>query len=372
LYNLVNGIDHGSRWRTATKPNQRKTVHPIYQLQIALKVRGKDSDWHYKYRPQHIVHDQLCMVLQKRAYRVQTNDHSKSTRITSATVSAISSVVEISMNMYDPRISNHVLVHEIAFGPDSDPTVRGVALWFNIDQDEVSVCTHQQAKRFRWKKPGSSTKKRVEKPTIFDADILENFPMIRPHDAAAYHLVTEMVKHRLSTLKRERMVNLKERHDHLEKLEEQMEYLKTRFANQRRSWMAWAWPKTLGRTYVDANTPVPPIEGPYTFDDAESHAKRIWNSFVDAFGETIDTTAEPNRAPSSLFRRLRQGISVDQHGTGVPHIIVHRAYPLQSKCRDQVQCWEALLLESQKDDVWEIVRDHFEKSRSRKVLSMVQ
>jgi hypothetical protein len=371
LYNLVNGINHGSRWCTTTKPNQRKAVNPIYQLQIALKIRGKDSDWHYKYRPQHIVHDQLCMVLQKRAYRVQTNEHSKSTRITSANATAISSVVEISSTLYDPRMSDHILVHEIAFGPDSDPTVRGVALWFNINQDEVSVCTQQQAKRFRWKKPGSSTKKRVEKATIFDAEILENFPMIRPQDAAAYHLVTEMLKHRLSNLKRERMVNLKERHDHLEKLEAQLEYLKQRFSNQRRSWMAWAWPNTLGRRFVDANTPVPPIEGPYSFEDTESHAKRIWNSFVVTFDETTDKTSEPKRVQSSIFRRLAQGISVDKDCTGIPHICAHRAFPLQIKCRDQVQCWEALLLQNQ-NDVWKIVRDHFEKSRSRKVLSMVQ
>lgn len=377
LYNLANGMGQNSNWFSATKSQQRKTVHPIYKLQIALKVRGRDSDWHYKYRPQHIVHDQLCMVLQRRAYRVQTNVHGLRTRITSASATAISSVVEISMNMYNPRMSNHILVHEIAFGPDSDPTVRGVALWFNIKESDVVVCTQQQAKRFRWKKPGSSTKKRAEKPSVFDSDLVESFPMVRPHDAAAYHLVTEMLKHRLASLKRELTVNLKERHDHLEKLEAQRHHLKERFANQRRSWMAWAWPTTLGRMIVDANTPVPSIEGPYAFDDNESHAKRVWESFVDHLDNegvqpNIDGSNVGSKRRFELFRRLACGISVDDSCTGIPHIIAHRAHPTEIYGSDQEKCWKALLTRNNKDDVWKIVRDHFENSRSRKVLSMVQ
>lgn len=50
-----------------------------------------------------------------------------------------------------------------------------------------------------------------------------------------------------------------------------------------------------------------------------------------------------------------------------------RARP--KRCNEGERCWKALLLKPGIDhDVneWELVRDHFEKSRSNKVLSIIQ
>lgn len=317
-----------------------RQVHSIYKLQIALKLRGTDPDWLYKYRPQHIVHDELCMVLQKRAFRVTSNDHLNQTsnkpnalrQSTSSTATSTSSVVEIALSEYNPRAVSNILVHEIAFGPDSDPSVRGLALWFNIADTDITVCTPQQAKRFRWKKTGNAqtSKRQVRSdqeenvtpdftnnskhsPSVFDSGFLDYFPMIRPHDDAAFRLTTEMMKHRLAYLKSERVVGMKERFDVLQKIQRQETWLKERFENQRRMWLQWAWPVNIGRAKVDYHTPVPPVEGPYeleapstmktsvmgkTSDDSEvdhvttdirSHlgesVHRIWDTFVDTINE---------------------------------------------------------------------------------------
>lgn len=322
LYGVVCGDATDLAGRSKTKDgwiaggsNKRsRHVHPIYKLQIALKLRGTESDWQYKYRPQHIVHDELCMVLQKRAFRVTSNDHTSTNsalrHTASSTATSTSSVVEISLHAYNPRLTSHVLVHEIAFGPDSDPSVRGVSLWFNIAESDVTVCTPQQAKRFRWKKTNATTATKrstsgdiddatngsngQNKPSVFDSGTIDSFPMIRPHDDAAFRLATDMMKHRLAFLKRERMSSMKDRFEALQKLQRQEEWLQERFENQRRMWIQWAWPANIGRAQVDYNTPVPPVEGPYVLKDpSESGKGRLHTSSrCESISEKEDPAAD--------------------------------------------------------------------------------
>lgn len=312
-------------WIAGSNKRGGRQIHSIYKLQIALKMRGSDPDWQYKYRPQHVVHDELCMILQKRAFRVTSNEHndgsSKNTSskapLTASNATAISSVAEIPLSTYNSRSPNQILVHEIAFGPDSDPSVRGVALWFNISADDITECTPQQAKRFRWKKnivnpsvPSSVSDKKSgsasTKASLFDSGAIESVVLIRPHDTVAFRLVTDIMRLRLSRLKRERMSNMKERFETQQKLKKQEERLKERFEHIRRSWLHWAWPVNCEREHVDDTTPVPPVEGPYLLKkrdgsdqkSAESvhekkdpaldvdsielgkHIHTVWNSFV--------------------------------------------------------------------------------------------
>lgn len=411
-----------------------KTVHPIYKLQIALKLRG-EANWQYKYRPQHVVHDELCMVLQKRAFRITSNDtpatniksNSKgktkttlpsspsSHRFNRSIATSISSVQEIPLSIYNPRQDGQILVHEIAFGPDADPSVRGVALWFNIDDDDVTLCTPQQAKRFRWKKPMAATKpataqldalttNKISKISVFDSQI-ENFPMIRPHDEAAFYLVTDMLKHRLAVLKRERITSLKDRFEHLRKLEQQKLLMRDeRFMHQLRDWVAWAWPINAGREHVDVHTPVPPVEGPYCIvrqevdDNAEndpasdqenlasniqagSGVHRLWDSFVEQCPmlclepyqsgmSTSNATTSPTTSSAqkpfcrlTIFQDLADGKEINTDCRALPHILKHRATDMScgkngiSKCkaivhpssRHHERCWKALLLLPEKD-----------------------
>ena len=299
LYRLVNGMDqscvgpkqghHRPHHHHQQQQQQCKVVHPIYKLQIALELRGDSSDWQYKYRPQHVVHEDLCMVLQKRAFRVRPNDRTAHNRLPCSSATSVSSAIEIPLSSFHPRNQNDILVHELAFGPDSDATVRGVALWFNIRESDITECTPQQAKRFRWKKQGLKAKKNsssatttTKKPSVFDTGTIDSTPMIRPHDAPANELVTQMMRHRVRVLQCDLMCHLRQRFELLQELDRGKVDLKDRFCAQRRDWMAWAWPADFGRESVDASTPVPVVEGPYRLSDSsKSHACRLWNGFVE-------------------------------------------------------------------------------------------
>jgi hypothetical protein len=92
LYKLVCNTNPAARRR-------RSTISAIHKIAIALQMQGS-HDWQYKFRPQHVIHDELCMVLQKRAFRL-TN---------------AGEAIEIPLNSYHPRSSTQVVVREIAFG----------------------------------------------------------------------------------------------------------------------------------------------------------------------------------------------------------------------------------------------------------------
>ena len=304
LYKLVCNINYVKNgW--VDKKRQRVAVNPIVKLQIALVMRG-DAEWQYKYRPQHIIHDELCMVLQKRAFYVSENDLQ---------------VTEISVNTYNPRNSSHVIVREIVFGPDCDPTVRGVALWFNIREDDVIMCTPQQAKRYRWKrsiKNDTNETTNNKRPSAFDS--LDSFAMIRPHDKEAFDLATEMIRHRLIVTQTERISNMRVRFEALKKLEIQKIDLQKRFENLKLHWYIWAWPVNQGRERVDKQTPVPEVDGKYSIgkkkpSDGEdgtslqlgAAVRPIWNSFIvnivgdDRFGD-VSSPGLPIKEQACLER----------------------------------------------------------------------
>jgi hypothetical protein len=279
LYKLVGNIDYVKNGWVDNKKRHR-AHNPLVKIQIALQMRG-DSEWQYKYRPQHIIHDELCMVLQKRAFYVTENLE----------------VTQIPYSSLKSGHPNHIVVLELAFGPDSDPTVRGVALWFTIREEDVVMCTPQQAKRFRWKR---SIKKDDDEhhspdnkaaPSVFDS--VDSFAMIRPHDSAAFDLVSDMMKHRLSVMQAERIPSMRERHSELCRLDVQKEALQRHFKNQKHDWCVWEWPTNKGRKQVDNRTPVPKVNGQYTVEHEEKVPEAveldakvgtavgpIWKSFV--------------------------------------------------------------------------------------------
>ncbi len=286
LYKLICNVSTGT--------SRRRRIAEHHKVDIALQMRGS-SEWHYKFRPQHIIYDELCMVLQKRAFRLTERG-----------------AIEIPLNVYhSKRFSNQVVVREIAFGPDCDSSVRGVSLWFDIDDRDVTVCTPQQAKRYRWKK-GATTSPRSSpfapyklKPSKFDSK--DCFVMVRPTDKDAYDLSTNILAHHLGVLRAKHLSNLKDRFEALKKKEEEVVNLKHVFENLQSCWKKWAWPITNGRATVDETTPVPPVDGLYnpTSEDEENRPKvqRIWDSFV-------TSPFQKKHARLSVFEQLEKGESV--------------------------------------------------------------
>jgi hypothetical protein len=296
-------------------------------------MRGPPG-WKYKYRPQHIIYDELCMVIQKRAFRLTEEE-----------------AIEIPLSMCRRSAVTpftYVIVREIAFGPDSDPTVRGVALWFGISDDDVTVCTPQQAKRFRWKRPLRSRSNtpsptgnmKSNKTSPMSFDTKDCFFMTRPYDTDAYNLVSGMLYHRLGVLRTKRIPQqmMTDRSVALETLTKHDAQLRNLFEHLVQYWTTWAWPVNEGRDHVDANTPAPPIDSKYwhhgapdtgSDDDlsslgtsSDSIVKRIWESFVAAgFGdaqqknpsdddETASTKGAGSKRRLAVFEALSGGASL--------------------------------------------------------------
>ena len=242
------------------------------RVSIALQMRG-GSNFQFKFRPQHIVYDELCMVLQKRVFRL-TNEEA----------------VEIPFNMYNVRSTKDVLVREIAFGPDCDSSVRGVGLWFEISESDVTVCTPQQAKRFRWKR-GVNNKKQGREDTnglcsvASKFDVRESFDMIRPSEHNAYTMATNMLVHHLDVLRANRISNMCERAIALEGLAAKRKNVENCFDGLVRAWKNWTWPVNEGRDKVDDSSLVPSVDAFYKpiGDDVDCNVlsiNKVWESFA--------------------------------------------------------------------------------------------
>jgi hypothetical protein len=371
---------------TSSNKRRRNTLSEGHKLSMALQTRG-GSGWMYKFRPQHIISDTLCMVLQKRAFRLEK----------SGTATCIP------LAGYNPSNPKHVLVRELAFGPDSDPSVRGVALWFNIPESELAVCTPQQAKRYRWKKGLSNQDTVPERSVIFDTR--ECFIMIRPHDPDAYELATIILQHRLDTVQAESFSSLSKRFDSLKGLTKEKEQLCQDFQNQRRHWISWAWPMNTGRQTVDDDTPVPSIDGNYvpiidrreTLDEQAdiepatgSAVQAIWDSFVttkftqDPQARREDelpvATTHNKRRRLRTFTQLAEGKSLSLNSDDLPHIFssarTKRWSVDEAQLRQSERCWKALLLNQTEshgsNNEWDIVLEHFQNARCMKVLTIIQ
>jgi hypothetical protein len=282
IYSLV------CNWKSITglKAKIKKSeIAEHHKISIATQMRG-ESDFQFKFRPQHIIFDELCMVLQKRAFRL-THD----------------TAVEIPVGILSSHSSKDVVsVREIAFGPDCDPSIRGVGLWFNISEKEVTLCTPQQAKRYRWKSRGTLKQKDQQtvrfKAALSRFDIRDSFEMIRPLDSDAYELATLMLAHRSEVIHAERIAKLSERATALVQLAKEENNLKANFDKFMQHWKTWEWPVTEGRETVDERTPVPRVDDDYIpsvlVHDQEkakitSPVTAIWNCFAEINFDEIAT-----------------------------------------------------------------------------------
>jgi hypothetical protein len=278
IYSLVCNTKNSAELKAKIK---KPEVAEYHKLAIALQMRG-ESDFQYKFRPQHIIFDELCMVIQKRTFRL-TRD----------------GAIEVSVGTFSSHSAKDIVtVREIAFGPDCDPSIRGVGLWFNISEKEVTLCTPQQAKRYRWKSRGSLKQKdqepnKILKSTLSSFDTRDSFNMIRPLDNDAYNLASAMLAHRLEVVLAERTAVLSVRSTALIELSNKRAALKTSFDNCMQHWKWWGWSVNVGRDgATDEDTPVPKVDDEYVPSTAKASniekqdnkapvTAAIWKGFAD-------------------------------------------------------------------------------------------
>lgn len=285
LYKLICNINYnannrggggsGGQWIGGKRHHHQQpypNLDAVAKMRIALQLRG-GPDWQYKFRPQHYIHGELCMILQHRAFCLTETD-----------------AIEIPIHACHPHMNeNHVIVHELAFGPDSDTSVRGVSLFFNIPEAAITEFTTTQAKRYRWKRNNKKDDdKRDANKVVSVLGTLDSFEMIRPHDADAFDLASSFMQHRLHVMQAERISNMKQRFEALQSFESEKKILQKRFDDLKRHWIAWAWPVNVGRKKVDKKTPVPKVDGHYEFESVNeekgeepgSATSSIWETFV--------------------------------------------------------------------------------------------
>ena len=111
LYNTIANInDYPKKSHNRRSGKRKHHIKEVHKVAIALQMHGETHRWMYKYRPSHTIFNELCMVLDKRAFRLDEDR-----------------AIPLSISKYRPGNPTHCIVREIAFGPDGDLSVRPVS-----------------------------------------------------------------------------------------------------------------------------------------------------------------------------------------------------------------------------------------------------
>ncbi len=280
------------------------------QLQIILKIRQENLGVTYTYMPTHLLQGELCMVLQTKTFESQKNLATGSTIVT-----------EIDNDSHKRHDARTTRVHEIAFGPVGDVTVRTVSIWFDVSERDLVPCTSQQAKhhkrsRHRLNKKGKN-KLKIDENTL---TLIPPFNHYQPRDETTYDLITSILMFRLKTislLKNEgRETSGREKQQIVHELETEMETIKFRFYNLLRYWVVWSWPDQVLDTEIDDDTDVPPVDGEYLcLLDVKSRYQRISANEFHGLGAKRGNCYMPlerKRLPAFIWKSFIQNIQIMQ------------------------------------------------------------
>ena len=174
-------IEIALKMRTLRNDKDRKFGKGTKSTTATASYAFTSSTALYKYKPSHIIFNEMCMILQTRAFdiggpatttsvSVSSTKHIESGYGSDQNIEHNKTVYEIELDDYDAKNPNHFLVYDIAFGlaGSSDNGIesghmttnennRMRALWFHVQQDDIHECTLQE--RMNYKK----TSRKLEK-----------------------------------------------------------------------------------------------------------------------------------------------------------------------------------------------------------------
>jgi hypothetical protein len=300
----------------------RRNADPSLYNKTNIKEKGdKASTALYKYKPSHIIFNEMCMILQCRVFDINPTAIESKKDANNINVEHYhhDTVREISLGKYETNKPNHLRVYDIAFGlPGSNNSTsigqtvtneknRPRALWFHIQAEDIQHCTLQERMNYKRTSKKLEKLKRIQDEKsakslrtfksfkhnshlkTFDLSydlyesgavektIIMNFPM----DKDSLDLTTEVLHHRLLILKGSE--DRKSNDKILMELEKKFDALKLHLNT------FCFWPINDGREKVDKTTLVPMVEGTYSVpvqgdgkQDEFAFQKHIWDSYVES------------------------------------------------------------------------------------------
>jgi hypothetical protein len=233
-----------------------------HRIEMAMKMRDRRKSQYFTFLPSHLFCGELCMIIQTSYFRLEVAESFQNIKRYQ--------VVEISEEAASSCTDNDdlsiITAREIAFGPVADASVRPVAVWFNIPEDDFAPCTRQQARRHKRSRHRLREKRgydsQPEELKISASCSIPPFNSCQPVDDAAFDFITQIMNHRIKVLK---YFSSSSDEQALRSLALEEESLLKCFESQRRFWATWTWPKRTGSNYIDDNTDVPDIDGAYSF-----------------------------------------------------------------------------------------------------------
>ena len=312
-------------------------ISELQRLSIASHMGyGTDPKKQFVYKPQHLVYNEICMVIRTEYFCLLKPEDMAGSLSTRGSPPIDRMAKGISKEDYDAakmmyndntafKRDEVTVVQELAFGLCGEPASR-VSLWFDLANNEMTELSPQEVKKLKRCKqrskgatdgsqimcyPGSEwanmdsaqetrhsssrimvsssfaqetrhSSSRVMVSSSFDTHPHRPFFRVEPviNDTIAVSLIQSILNHRITVLlQREYRAYSGEETVVKQFIAAQDTENKAFFRNINNSANAWEWAVTKDRQHVNEETSVPKTLTNYT-PSSPSHVTPIWNGFL--------------------------------------------------------------------------------------------
>jgi hypothetical protein len=258
----------------------------VQRLKIALALSPSTCPSVIKYRPTHLVSGQPCMIRQTRAFDLSGCS-------SSSPAASPSCLPPILLDEVDNNNPYHVVVREIAFGQNVGNDAPPPALFFNIPESEIKICSLKDELKFNTKKRKNKNKTRRFRAAAggcrrgaagsYPPSPLHGiFRLYCTNDEAIHSLIQSTMRLELDKLL---MAQSCQTISSLAIFKSRELEIRTQIDALHAFFLESWWPVNEGREYVSSNTPVPPAVGFYSVPRHDKSHSRQWNSFVQNLGK---------------------------------------------------------------------------------------